>query len=91
MMMPSMSSAYTGLFAEKAINAAGADGLIFGGLHLFFVQILLVIVAATYAVAVTWVLFKLIDALVGMRVERKDELIGLDLTQHNESAYTVLE
>ncbi len=81
----------TGLFAEKAINAAGADGLFFGGSHLFFVQVLLVIVAVTYAVAVTWVLFKLIDALVGMRVERKDELIGLDLTQHNESAYTVLE
>jgi ammonium transporter, Amt family len=81
----------TGLFAEKAINAAGADGLFFGGPHLFFVQVLLVIVAVTYAVAVTWVLFKLIDALVGMRVERKDELIGLDLTQHNESAYTVLE
>jgi Amt family ammonium transporter len=81
----------TGLFAEKAINAAGADGLFFGGLHQFLVQVLLVIVAATYAVAVTWVLFKLIDALVGMRVERKDELIGLDLTQHNESAYTVLE
>jgi Amt family ammonium transporter len=81
----------TGLFAEKAVNAAGADGLFFGGLHLFLVQGLLVIVAATYAVAVTWVLFKIIDALVGMRVEKNDELIGLDLTQHNESAYTVLE
>jgi ammonium transporter, Amt family len=81
----------TGLFASKAVNAAGADGLFFGGLHQFLVQGLLVLVAATYAVAVTWALFKIIDALVGMRVEKNDELIGLDLTQHNESAYTVLE
>ena len=81
----------TGLFAEKAVNAAGADGLFFGGLHQFLVQGLLVVVAASYAVAVTWVLFKIIDALVGMRVDKKDELIGLDLSQHDESAYTVLE
>jgi len=81
----------TGLFAEKAVNAAGADGLLFGGVHQFLVQILLVIAAATYAVIMTWALFKLVDSLIGMRVDKKDELIGLDLTQHNESAYTVLE
>ena len=81
----------TGLFAEKAVNAAGADGLLFGGVHQFLVQILLVIAAATYAVLMTWALFKLVDSLIGMRVDKKDELIGLDLTQHNESAYTVLE
>jgi len=81
----------TGLFAEKAVNAAGADGLLFGGVEQFLVQLLLVLVAVTYAAVITWVLFKIVDALIGMRVERKDELIGLDLTQHNESAYTVLE
>ena len=81
----------TGLFAEKAVNAAGADGLLFGGVQQFLVQILLVIAAATYAVLMTWALFKLVDSLIGMRVDKKDELIGLDLTQHNESAYTVLE
>ena len=81
----------TGLFAEKAVNAAGADGLLFGGVQQFLVQILLVIAAATYAVIMTWALFKLVDSLIGMRVDKKDELIGLDLTQHNESAYTVLE
>ena len=81
----------TGLFAEKAVNAAGADGLFFGGLHQFLVQGLLVLVAVTYAIVTTWILFKIVDALVGVRVEKKDELIGLDLTQHNESAYTVLE
>ncbi len=81
----------TGIFAEKAVNAAGADGLLFGGTHQFLVQCLLVAVAAIYAAVMTTVLFKLTDALLGMRVKEKDELIGLDLTQHNESAYTVLE
>jgi len=81
----------TGIFAEKAVNAAGADGLLFGGLQQFMVQGLLVVAAAAYAVSLTWLLFKLIDFLIGMRVDKKDELIGLDLTQHNESAYTVLE
>jgi Amt family ammonium transporter len=81
----------TGLFAEKSVNIAGADGLLFGGVQQFLMQIFLVVVAVAYALLMTWVLFKLTDALIGMRVEKKDELIGLDLTQHNESAYTVLE
>jgi len=81
----------TGLFAEKAVNAAGANGLFFGGGHQFLVQVLLVVVAVVYAVIMSLILFKIVDTLVGVRVDKKDELIGLDLTQHNESAYTVLE
>ncbi|MBI4634287.1 MAG: ammonium transporter [Deltaproteobacteria bacterium] len=81
----------TGLFAEKAINAAGADGLLFGGVHLFFVQLALVIVAVLYALITASIIYKIVDQLIGMRVGKKEELIGLDLTQHNESAYTVLE
>ena len=81
----------TGLFAEKAVNAAGADGLFFGNAHQFFVQCLLFVVAGSFAVAATWIIFKLVDAVMGMRVDAKSETIGLDLTQHNESAYTMLE
>jgi len=55
------------------------------------VQVLLVVVAVVYAVIMSLILFKIVDTLVGVRVDKKDELIGLDLTQHNESAYTVLE
>jgi Amt family ammonium transporter len=40
---------------------------------------------------VTWILYKFVEAFMGMRVEKKDEIIGLDLTQHHESAYTVVE
>jgi len=81
----------TGLFAETAVNAAGADGLFFGNAHQFLVQCLLFLVAGVFAVAATWILYKVVDATMGMRVDVKSETIGLDLTQHNESAYTMLE
>jgi Amt family ammonium transporter len=81
----------TGLFAEKAVNAGGADGLFFGGVHLFLVQLALVAVAVLYALIMTTIIYRIIDQFIGMRVGKKEELIGLDLTQHNESAYTVLE
>ena len=81
----------TGLFAEKAVNAAGADGLLFGNSRQFFVQLLLVVVVPLFAAVMTWILFKAVDALVGMRVEKQDEIVGLDLTQQSESAYTVIE
>ena len=81
----------TGLFAEKAVNAAGADGLLFGNAKLFLVQLLLVVLVPLFAAAMTWIIFKAVDALVGMRVEKKDEIVGLDLTQQSESAYTVIE
>ncbi|HEX7520260.1 MAG TPA: ammonium transporter, partial [Candidatus Deferrimicrobium sp.] len=81
----------TGLFAEKAVNAAGADGLFFGNPKQFFVQFLLVVITPLFAAAMTWIIFKAVDALVGMRVEKQDEIVGLDLTQQSESAYTVIE
>ena len=81
----------TGLFAEKAVNAAGANGLFFGNLHQFLIQGLLVVVAIPFAIIMTWIIFKIVDALIGMRVEEKNEIVGLDLTQQSEAAYTVIE
>jgi len=81
----------TGLFAQKAINESGANGLFFGNATLFLVQGLYLIVCVAYAAAMTWVLFLLVDALFGMRVTKDDEMVGLDLAQHHEAAYTVLE
>jgi Amt family ammonium transporter len=81
----------TGLFAEKAVNAAGADGLFFGNPKQFFVQFLLVVITPLFAAGMTWIIFKAVDSLVGMRVEKQDEIVGLDLTQQSESAYTVIE
>ena len=81
----------TGIFAQKAINAAGADGLLFGNVHQFLVQCLMVVVTVVFAVVMTFIIFKIIDAVIGMRVEEKHELVGLDLTQQSEAAYTVIE
>ena len=81
----------TGLFASVAINPGGADGLFFGNAKLFVIQIFYMLVCIAYALIVTGILYKIVDVLVGMRVDKQSELIGLDLTQHNESAYTVLE
>jgi Amt family ammonium transporter len=81
----------TGLFAEKAVNAAGADGLLFGNLHQFGVQCLMLVVTIAFAAIMTFIIFKIVDAIIGMRVEENNEIIGLDLTQQSEAAYTVIE
>jgi Amt family ammonium transporter len=81
----------TGLFASKAVNAAGADGLFFGNPKLFLVQLVTVGITVACTGLVTFGIYKLVDLLVGMRVDEKSEAMGLDLTQHRERAYTVLE
>jgi len=81
----------TGLFAEKAVNAAGADGLFFGNAHQLYVQSLSLLATVVFAIVMTFIIYKIVDAVIGMRVEEKNEIIGLDLTQQSEAAYTVIE
>ena len=81
----------TGLFASKAVNAAGADGLFFGNPKQFLVQLFAVGVTIIYTALATFVIYKLVDLFIGIRVGEKEEAMGLDLTQHRERAYTVLE
>jgi Amt family ammonium transporter len=81
----------TGVFATKEINSAGADGLLYGNPSQLLVQSLAVLVAIIFAAVGTFVLFKIVDMTIGLRVEPKDEHIGLDLTQHHEAGYTVME
>jgi len=81
----------TGLFASRAVNAAGADGLFFGGSGLFLKQLLAVGATLAYAIMVTFILYKIVDALLGIRIEEREEEIGLDLSQHHERAYTMIE
>jgi Amt family ammonium transporter len=81
----------TGLFASKALNPAGADGLFFGNPRQFLVQLAAVAATLVYSLAVTMAIYKLVDVFIGVRVAEKEEAIGLDLTQHREWAYTVLE
>jgi ammonium transporter, Amt family len=77
----------TGLFASTAINEAGGNGLFFGNPRLLVVQVAAVLVTWIFAFLGTFLILKLVDALVGLRVEEEDEIQGLDLSQHNENAY----
>jgi len=81
----------TGLFASKLINSAGADGLFFGNPKQFLIQLATVGITIVYTAVVTFIIYKLVDLFIGMRVDEKTEAMGLDLTQHHERAYTVLE
>lgn len=78
----------TGLFASKAINAAGADGLFFGNAAQVGIQAVMVVAVAAFSVVGTWAILKVVDASVGLRVSPEDESTGLDLSQHDERAYS---
>ena len=77
----------TGIFASLAVNSAGADGLLAGNGVQFLNQLLGVVVVGAYAFAVTWILGKLVDVTIGLRVGQMEETVGLDLSQHGERAY----
>jgi Amt family ammonium transporter len=81
----------TGFFASRAINPAGANGLFFGNPRQVLIQLVAVLVTIVYTFAATYLILKVVDLVIGIRVSEKDENIGLDLTQHHESAYTLLE
>ena len=77
----------TGLFASEAVNAAGKNGLFYGNPGLFFTQLLTVIVAWVFCGAMTFVILKIVDAIIGLRVPEQEEVLGLDISQHGEPAY----
>ena len=76
-----------GLFATKAVNEAGNNGLFFGNPELIGVQALAVFVTGGYAFGVTLILLKILDWTVGLRLSEEEEDSGLDLSQHNETGY----
>lgn len=86
-----LGSLLVGVFARKAFNPAGADGLVTGHGHQLGVQALAVGATVVFTLVVTFILFKVIDAVLGMRVTNDEEFQGLDLSQHRERAYTVIE
>ncbi len=77
----------TGLFATTAVNAGGADGLFYGNPKLLAVQALAAAVSLVYSFGMSWLLLKLLDKTMGLRVATEDEMMGLDLTQHGEAGY----
>ena len=77
-----------GLLASKAINPAGADGLFFGNPGQFGVQLLTAGVSVVFAFLGTLIILKLVDWTVGLRVAADEEERGLDISQHEERAYS---
>jgi Amt family ammonium transporter len=74
----------TGIFATKAVNAAGADGLFYGNASFFWIQTKAMLIAVAYSFTVSFLIFKFINFILPLRVSREDEEIGLDASQHNE-------
>jgi ammonium transporter, Amt family len=88
----------TGVLADPAItrgfalrDGAGVPGLLAGDARQFIVHCLAALVTIAVAFVGSVILLKVVDATIGLRVSEKDEAIGLDVTQHNERAYTVIE
>jgi Amt family ammonium transporter len=77
----------TGIFASVSVNAVGADGLIHGNWGLLGKQVIAVAVVWAFAFSMTWIIGKIIDKTMGLRVSKTEESLGLDISQHGESAY----
>lgn len=77
----------TGVFATTTVNPAGFDGLLYGNPGQLVTQAIAVVVVGAYAAVVTFVLLKIIDATIGIRVSEAEEQEGLDASQHGEAAY----
>jgi Amt family ammonium transporter len=77
----------TGLFASTAVNPDGANGLFFGNPAQFGIQCVAVLVTIIYTFVITYGCLKLIDLFLGLRIPESDEFDGLDLSQHDETAY----
>ncbi len=76
-----------GLLATTAINPAGADGLLYGGVGTLMIQAKAIVVVIAYSAVMSFVILKAVDMLVGLRVEDEHEVMGLDLSQHSEAGY----
>ena len=79
----------TGFFATTMINPAGANGLLYGNPRQLLIQAVGVVATIAFSFIGSSILLRLTDAVVGLRVTEDDEQMGLDLSQHNESAYAV--
>jgi Amt family ammonium transporter len=77
----------TGIFCSAAVNSAGKDGLIFGNPKQLLFQFIGVVVVWAFAFVITWVIGKVINVLIGLRVSPTEESVGLDISQHGERAY----
>jgi Amt family ammonium transporter len=76
-----------GVFASKAVNSAGADGLLFGSGSFLLKETVAVFATAAYAFVFTYLMLIIINLITPVRVSREEELAGLDNSLHGEKAY----
>ncbi len=79
----------TGVFASTAVNPAGANGLLYGNPGQFMIQTLGAVVTIVFCFSATWVIAKVIDVTMGLRITDNEEVVGLDMSQHAETAYSL--
>jgi Amt family ammonium transporter len=79
----------TGLFASTAINAAGNNGLFFGNPKQLLIQVIAVIATWVFAFVGTLIILSVLKAIMGLRITEEEEIMGLDLSQHNEKSYSL--
>ena len=78
----------TGLFASKAVNPDGANGLFFGNPGQLWIQFVSVIASMIFAFVMTLIILKVVDIIMGLRVTEEEEIKGMDVSLHNEAGYT---
>jgi len=74
----------TGVFASKAVNSLGNDGLAYGNATFFFTQLKALLIVVAYSFIVSFLIFKFINFILPIRVSEEEEELGLDFTQHDE-------
>ena len=79
----------TGFFASLVVNPGGANGLLYGNFSQLGIQCIAILATIVYTFIVTYILLKVVDKLFGLRVQEGDEISGLDLSQHDETAYNI--
>ena len=76
-----------GIFASTKVNPAGVDGLLYGNAGQLVKQLVGIVAVVGYTFVVSWVLFKVIHSVMGLRLEEEAEVQGLDSAEHSETAY----
>jgi Amt family ammonium transporter len=77
----------TGIFASKAVNSAAVDGLAYGGTHLFVTHLMALVLVSAFAFVGSFALLKLTDLIIPLRVSAEEEMLGLDMSQHEEQLF----
>ena len=78
----------TGLFATTVVNSAAANGLFYGNPKQLWIQFIAVAASWIYSAVATWIVLKIVNLIIPLRVSEKEEAMGLDVSQHAEVAYT---